>query len=141
MVGVQSVPSCRGPRRLSQSPTGSGSSSSIPKSSHFLFFPPHGCKYHLCVIPVEKWPAQLMLRQARPLTRTHIHTHTHLWWCYIHTLCHRPEPQYGFLYEQQLASCANPDGRGGWGGGRTNTIAPRLGVELLPDADLYKADH
>lgn len=48
-VGVRSVPSY-GPRRLSQSPTGSGSSS-IPDA--FPFFT-HRCKYHLCIIPVEK---------------------------------------------------------------------------------------
>lgn len=113
LVGAQSVPGC-GPHRLPQSPAGSG----IPKSSHFVwfgFFFPHGCKYHSRVIPVEKGSAQMTLRQARALTRAHIHPRAHLWRCCTHALCHRPRSQYGFsLDEQQLASLLIPmEERGG----------------------------
>lgn len=77
LVGVQSVPCCCGPRRLAQSPTGSGSGS-IPRSSHFLFFSARMQISLVCHPCGEVARADDAQTGASPHTHAYKHSHTPL---------------------------------------------------------------
>lgn len=84
LVGVRSVPCCCGPRRLSQSPTGSGSGS-IPKSSHFFFSARMQISLvcHPCGEVARTDDAQT---GASPHTHAYTHSHTPLVVLHTHAM-------------------------------------------------------